>query len=79
MDFRHGRERNAYYWVGDKKILRVTIPKEHSGSSLSLRVAKRVINDLRLTNDEFYSLYKCPMSGTAYKHKIEHLIQSGEL
>ena len=74
IDFRHGSERTGWYCVGDKMILRVTVPKEHGGGSITLKVVKKVISSLRLTNDEFHNLYNCPMSGSDYRHKVESLI-----
>jgi len=79
IDFGQGSERTGWYYIGEKKILRVTLPKEHGGDSLSKRIAKKVINSLRLTNQEFRNLYDCPMSGSDYEQKIKSLIQSNEL
>ena len=56
IDFGSGSERTGWYYVADRRILRVTVPKQHGGDSLSKRVAKRVINSLRLTNQEFRRL-----------------------
>lgn len=80
--FRSGNEQTGWFEVEGQKILRVTVPKEHggsSGSSLSKRVARKVINSLRLTNEEFDSLYECPMSGTDFRKKVDNLIKSGKL
>jgi hypothetical protein len=79
IDFGSGTEMTGWYYVGEKKILRVTVPKEHGGSSLSPKVAKKVIGSLRLTNDEFRNLYNCPMSGSDYEQKVESLISQGLL
>jgi len=79
IDFGSGGERTGWYYIGEKKILRVTVPKEHGGSSLSPGVAKRVIGSLRLTNNEFRNLYDCPMSGSDYRQKVESLINQGLL
>ncbi|MFC1912119.1 hypothetical protein ACFLXG_03075 [Chloroflexota bacterium] len=79
IDFGSGSERTGWYWFSDRKILRVTIPKEHGGSSISPGVAKRIISSLRLTNNEFYDLYQCPMSGKEYQNKIKNMIKSGIL
>ena len=75
IDFRQGREQNGWYCIGQDKILRVTVPKEHGGGhdSLTKGVARKVINQLRLTNYEFLDLYNCPMSGADYRKKIDDL------
>lgn len=80
ISFRDGTERTGWYYFGNKKVLRVTIPKEHGGSSsLSPKVAKRVINSLRLTNEGFDKLYECPMSGADYKGIVSNLISQKQL
>lgn len=79
INFRHGSERNGWYCIGDKVILRVTVPKEHGGRSITPKVAKKIISSLRLTNDEFSDLYNCPMSGSVYRGKVEALISEGLL
>lgn len=75
IDLGHGREQNGYYCIGQKKILRVTVPKEHGRGhgSLTPGVAKKIISQLRLTNGEFHDLYNCPMSGADYRKKVDDL------
>jgi hypothetical protein len=47
IDLGQGSERSGWYYIGEKKILRVTVPKEHGGGRpLSTGVAKRVISNL---------------------------------
>lgn len=77
--FHDGTERTGWYELGGIKLLRVTIPKQHGhgDDSLSPKVAKDVINRLRLTRDEFEDLYKCPMSGADYKQKVVEMQKQG--
>jgi len=59
--------------------LRVTVPKAHGGRDLSKGVANKIVGNLRITKDEFYLLYECPMGGSDYEQKIRSLIASGQL
>ena len=79
IDFRHGGERNGWYYLENRQILRVTVPKGHGGSDLSPFVAGKVKNQLRLDNIEFRNLYNCPMSGADYREKVKGLISQGLL
>lgn len=79
IDFRSGSERNGWYCLGNKQVLRITLPKEHGGKSLSIGVAKKIISSLRLKNAEFQRLYDCPMSGSDYKKIVEGFEKEGLL
>ena len=70
MDFRGGKEPNAWYCLDDKRILRVTITNIHGSDTISIGVATRLKNSLKLNRDELKRLYDCPMSGKEYEEKI---------
>jgi hypothetical protein len=51
----------------------------HGGRELNKRVANKIVGNLRITKEEFYRLYECPMGGSDYEQKIRSLIASGQL
>ena len=73
MDFRGGKEPNAWYYLDDKKILRVTITNIHGGDTLSIGVVTKLKNNLKLNREELKMLYDCPMSGKDYESKIRSM------
>jgi hypothetical protein len=70
LDFRGGKEPNAWYYLDGKKVLRVTITNVHGGDTLSKRVASRLKNSLKLDVEDLKRLYDCPMGGREYEDKI---------
>ena len=73
IDFRSGKERNAWYCLDDKKVLRVTITNVHGSDTLSIGVATKLKSSLKLNREELKMLYDCPMSGTDYESKIRSM------
>lgn len=73
LDFRGGKERNAWYYLDGKKVLRVTITNVHGGDTLSKRVASRLKNSLKLDVEDLKRLYDCPMGGREYEDKIRSM------
>ena len=73
-----GGELAGWYWLDGKKRLHVSVPKGHS-RELSKGVANSIINNLKLSKEEFRLLYNCPMKGSDYAKKIKQLITSGEV
>ena len=73
MHFRGGKERTAWYYLDDKKVLRATITNVHGGDTLSIGVTTRLKNSLKLNREELKMLYDCPMSGTDYEEKIRRM------
>ena len=69
INFRSGRELTGWYYLEGKKILRVGVPKGHSGE-VSPGYIHKIIGKLRLNREEFHLLYKCPMKGPDYEQKI---------
>lgn len=73
-----GGELAGWYWLDGKKRLHVSVPKGHS-RELSKRVTNNIINNLKLSKEEFRLLYNCPMKGRDYENKIRNLIDLGIL
>lgn len=73
IDFRSGEERTGWYCLDGKKILRVTVTNVHGGDTLSIGVAMKLKNSLKLNRQELIMLYECPMSGRDYENKIRSL------
>jgi hypothetical protein len=73
LDFRGGKEPNAWYYLDGKKVLRVTITNVHGGDTLSKPVATRLKNSLKLNGEDLKRLYDCPMGGREYEDKIRRM------
>ena len=78
LDFRHGKERNAWFVLDGEKRLRVTAPKEHSGN-VPVGTAKAIRKQLKLTTSQFLELVACPMTGEDFRDLIRQKIQRGLL
>ena len=78
--FRKGSERVGWYILDGKKLVRISIPKIHGGGAcLSPGLTKKVMNNLKVSVDEFIALYECPMTGTHYEQKMRELVKLGLL
>lgn len=64
-------EKNVWYILDNKKVLRVTYP--HGQGVLAKGTAKSIINQLKLSNNQFKNLVDCPMSATDYESFIRSL------
>lgn len=64
-------ENNVWYVLDSKKVLRVTYP--HGSGPLKKGTAKSIINQLKLSNDQFKDLVGCPMSGKDFETYIRSL------
>lgn len=64
-------EKNVWYMLDSKKVLRVTYP--HGNGMLPKGTTKSIINQLRLSNDQFKDLVDCPMSASDYEKFIRSL------
>ncbi|MFC1938494.1 hypothetical protein ACFLWH_02445 [Chloroflexota bacterium] len=73
MDFRGGKEPIAWYYLDNKKILKAKITNVHGGDTLSIGVAAKLKNSLKLDSEELKMLYNCPMRGTDYENKIRSM------
>ena len=69
LQFRTGRERNAWYVLDGKRVLRVTAPKTHKGAVLP-GTADQIRKNLKLTTPQFKDLIACPISGPDYEQII---------
>ena len=72
MDF-SGKEPNAWYYLDNKKVLKAKITNVHGGDTLSIGVATKLKNSLKLDREELKMLYNCPMSGKDYESKIRSI------
>lgn len=73
MDFRGGKEPHAWYYLDNKKVLKAKITNIHGGDTLSIGVATKLKNSLKLNREELKRLYNCPMSGKDYESKIRSM------
>ena len=67
----------GWYILEGKKTHRISIPKGRK--TLSTGVQKDVREKLRLSEEEFFSLIKCPMTGKDYAAKMQELKEQGIL
>lgn len=77
LRFRSGKERNGWYELDGKKILRVTMPKGRGA------IPPGTLNSIRdqtfLSRNDFADLIRCPLSGSDYARIIREKIDVGLL
>lgn len=73
IDLRSGKHPTGWYYLDGKKILRVTNVKSHGGENISVGVAQRIKNSLKVSTEELNMIYECPMSGKEYEEKIRSM------
>lgn len=57
-----------FYWIDGKKELSIKLPNSHGGSgSLSTGFIDSIRKKMRLDNDQFIDLVKCPLSAEEYQ------------
>lgn len=78
LDFRSGKERNAWYILEGRQLYRLTIPHQHSGK-IKPKMLSKMIRQSKLNKAEFSALVNCPMSGADYEARIRDLIRRGLL
>ncbi len=78
LDYRGGKERNAWYIIDGVQVLRITAPKVHSGD-IPPGTLGSIRNQTRLSTRQFQDLVNCPMSGADYEAFIRDKIAKGEL
>jgi predicted RNA binding protein YcfA (HicA-like mRNA interferase family) len=78
LDFRHGKDRSAWFVLEGKKRLRVTVPKTHSGD-LAVGTLQAIRKQLKLATTEFLDLVSCPMTGPDFEELVRQKIQQGLL
>ena len=77
LQFRIGKERNAWYELDGKKILRVTIPKGRG--QVKIGTANSIRNQIKLSIEQYGDLIRCPISGKDYESIIREKIERGIL
>ena len=62
----------VYWYILDgKKILRITLPNIHGGSSsLSTGFLKQIQNNFHVDTDQFCNLVECPLTAAEYEQII---------
>ena len=78
LAFRGGKENTAWYVAGGKKLLRVTAPKSHKGN-VPTGTLSNIRNQVRLTNQQFADLVRCPMAGSDYEQLMLEKVRQGLL
>lgn len=72
VDFRNGKERNGWFILDGKKIIRFTIPHVHS------TWGKGTVGDVRrksrLDQQQFKDLVECPLSLTEFEEIQRKLV-----
>jgi len=64
-------EKNVWFVLDSKKVLRVTYP--HGNGMLPKGTTKSIINQLKLSNDQFKDFVQCRMMANDYEHFIRSL------
>ncbi|MCX7011948.1 MAG: hypothetical protein NTW86_05170 [Candidatus Sumerlaeota bacterium] len=77
LRFGSGKERNGWYELDGRKILRVTMPKGRG--PLPTGTANSIRNQVKLTVEEFGDLLQCPLSGTDYEAIVRTKMDTGRL
>jgi hypothetical protein len=77
LSFRAGKERNAWFELDGRKILRVTMPKGRG--PLTPGTARAIQDQVKLSTQEYADLIKCPLLGKDYEVIIRKKMQRGLL
>jgi len=77
LSFRTGKERNAWFELDGRKILRVTMPKGRG--PLTPGTARAIRNQVKLSTEEYADLIKCGLLGKDYEAIIREKMQRGPL
>lgn len=78
LRFRGGSERNAWFQLDGRAVLRVTMPKIHKGEVRDGTLGE-IRKQLALTKPQFELLISCPMTGPEYESLIREKIRTGTL
>jgi len=70
---RSGHERNIWAVIDGKRVLRVTLPKVHSGE-VPVGTAESIRKQLHLDKEQFPRFADCPMGGPEYEHHLRDLM-----
>lgn len=74
LEFRVGKEFNAWYRIDNKKVARITVPKGRK--SVPTGTYKSMAKQLKLKVKEFDDLLKCPLSADGYKKIISDYLRN---
>ena len=72
------KESNAWYMLDGRRLFRVTIPKGKAGD-FAIGTKKNIVNQFRLTNEQFGQLHECTLSGTDYESLIRAKMAEGKI
>lgn len=64
-------ERNVWYILDGKKVLRVTYP--HGNGILPTGTTRSIISQLKLTKSQFKDLVRCPLTNSHYEKIVRSL------
>jgi hypothetical protein len=78
LDFREGKERNAWYTLDGRAMFPVQSPKVHSGN-VPFGTINAIRQQLHLTTPQFQDLIACPLSAQEYEVLIREKIQKGTI
>lgn len=78
IDFKGSYDLTGWYYLDNKKCLRVSIPKGHS-KEIKPGYARKIANYLKLNDVDLKRLYRCPISGQEFEAKIRLLIAQNKL
>lgn len=78
LSFSSGSERNAWIQIDGRAVLRVTLPKVHSGDVREGTLGE-IRKQLALTKAQFELLISCPMTGPQYEELIREKVRTGTL
>jgi len=72
IEFRDGKHFNGWYYLEDKRIARITVPK--GKKSIHPKTYKSMASQLKLDVDQFDDLLECPIEGREYKEIVKALL-----
>lgn len=75
IEFRRGKEFNGWYYLGDRKAARITIPKGRK--PIPPKTYKSMAFQLKLSIPQFDDLLTCPLEGDEYKRILNGINQGG--
>ena len=74
LEFRSGKEFNAWYRLENKKVARITVPK--GKKSVPKGTYKSMAKQLKLQVQQFDELLECPLTHEDFKRIIEDYLKN---
>jgi len=68
IEFRDSKEFNGWFWLDDKKVTRITVPKGRK--FIPPKTYGSMARQLRLTVNEFDDLLDCPLNKANYENLL---------